>query len=1734
MPDVGILNLQVNDNSAKAAQGIDTLADALTRVKKAVGTKFDLSALASSLTKIKNALNGNWGDTSKFENLQKLRDAANSLARGNTAAKITQVAKSMKDYATNLDSTASALQHVRREAELYFSLQQSYKGGGVVDKILTEEDQVSTRPGMMKLNLQQFGGKTGNVQSQLADLGKTIQGIQDLSVALGNLKKNTGDNIKLGNIPSQINKLREALTGNWGTGTKFDNMGKLKDAVNALARNKIGEKLKAVAAGLRSYGNALGKIPSNANLKGLNLENIMGGGGKPTANENIAENVRNVGDAMEDLTDRDIDTSEITTLTENIQLYEDILSDLREKQDQMLESREKDPASFSKLSYDRLRASIQKTSDTIGKLRAKMKFGALREVDEEVAKLADGFIKTGKSVEFLEARMLELRVKIGQGLKGTQSLGTLENWRKEYEKLSKEYEELTKSAQDAGKTDQSVNEGLRDVGRTAQEAGEAVADAVHRVRGELDPESQRLKDMNKDLFDVNGNMKNLKETTGDWMPGPPTDLSKNSILANALLAEDPKAIGIEMDRSDRTWEEVTDQIHKYKGALEELRMENLNDILNYTPVQLLTAKLEAMNVALREGVKNNRLTNQQMIEKTIQIQRVESQLDKLKAKEQAATESTKHLRDAFEELKSNIKDLGISKLLKQFLRMAKMRAMRYVIREISKGFSEGIQNVYQYSKAINGAFFKSMDEAASALLQMKNAVGAAAAPLIQMLIPYLQQLTNAFIQVVNWANQFFALLNGQQTWTHAVPATAEAFNDQAHAAHNAANAVKDLLADWDELNIIQSQTGGGSTNGAQSTAEDYLNMFEEVAEFENLIKDITDFLKENLENIKRIAIDIGAAFLAWKIGGLLTGLQQAMGFLATLGIVDMTFQATMAFDKEYLRTGNAGWLLANVLTTLVGAVWADHVFESVKLGGVGRVIVPLVFFVSAMADILTLIGDVNTGMFTKEGLTLAVLSALKAGVAGGLLAYRFSWFGGGKAAAIGGGLATALVTLGAVVGLKTIVAAFTSGVTMDTLKGTALSSLALGVGTAMFAKLMGASALAALGAGGLAAGLAIVTIAAAIGIHALLVAEKKNIEWGSFNMTEEQIQAYVQEKMFTVDVATIVNLVNAKVQASESTKTSIRTQAQGLLTQMNIIKLGLATQDTYDNIKTALFGDDQGNGGVIQQIKDYAKDQKNVLETSFTIAPIVDKNGNTDKKATAEFLKAGLTGWDEVEKYMTTIGNDLAKALETGTTSGLDGYDDELILKLTGELQNVQAAITQAQTGAALTSALLSGMNAMDEPTARAVMELFDAEQEKMRTSIEQALQEELSSYQSLAAFYRARGYKGDSDKADKLDELAKNLIDNWSNRVEAAVRNASEPGRKIIGEALAQLVEIGPDDIKEHLKSSDNSRGLFNQITDDIFRNADNIDNPETQRNVKGRLYDFLLATIGDVYGEDADLIVDALSKHYMELGDVFSMEAINGIVAAFKNNSQYGGIVERMLYETIFPNNVFIRAGKEARDAAAERAEMMLNSVRDGIRDVLEAASRSNELGEEVGQSFEINIDVITAEAKNGMNEIEETVQEPVEAAPIDDREWKRKLGEMIQYSKRAADTIRYNLYDGGLISGGTWAPFHGNSDASGHLPVNRGTPVLSGDLIMQGAKLSLNKGGTQTGNDANVVGGIRQGVSGANEDMVSELRTMTTLMQRMLATGLTAKVVPSAQMGRNNVKSAEAYSKVTGQLI
>lgn len=244
------------------------------------------------------------------------------------------------------------------------------------------------------------------------------------------------------------------------------------------------------------------------------------------------------------------------------------------------------------------------------------------------------------------------------------------------------------------------------------------------------------------------------------------------------------------------------------------------------------------------------------------------------------------LKDGFTGLTSSLHGL-----FARFGRLAVLRLFRTAIQAIGKAISEGINNVYQYSAAIGGSFKGAMDSAATSMQYFKNSIGAAAAPLVSLFIPYINAAISALVSLINIINQLFAALGGAVSFTRAKKSVTEFGKAAKGAGGGAKKAAKEMdkfLASWDEITNIKTPDDSGGGGGGGGAAADYLDMFEE-APIDQAILDainngkwyeLGEMLAQKLNDI----LPSEEQMYAWgrRLGELINnGINVALGFMRT-------------------------------------------------------------------------------------------------------------------------------------------------------------------------------------------------------------------------------------------------------------------------------------------------------------------------------------------------------------------------------------------------------------------------------------------------------------------------------------------------------------------------------------------------------------------------------------------------------------------------------------------------------------------------------------------------------------------------------------------------------------------------------------------------------------------------------------------------------------------------------------
>lgn len=428
---------------------------------------------------------------------------------------------------------------------------------------------------------------------------------------------------------------------------------------------------------------------------------------------------------------------------------------------------------------------------------------------------------------------------------------------------------------------------------------------------------------------------------------------------------------------------------------------------NAQSADILRLKYDSLKQSIIDDARVGKLTNEQLVQRTEKLRSLEREMQKM-------DDTTKETKSSWQKLTDGLHKSfsGIEQFINRVTRIATTMMIRRAIKNLVKGIKEGIENLREWAKVTKNELYTAMDGFKAKANQMKNSLGAMIAPIIRSLIPLLTSLSNALITASNWLNQFFALLTGQSSWIRAREDIQGYTDDVEHAS----GATKEWLAAFDELNVMNNSGGGG---GSSSQKPDYENMFEEITQFDEKIREIVSFLQDNLQSIEAMALGIGAALLAWKFSSAFTDilpvLSQILGILTVAATIAITLQLGWILTDQYLDTGEDGWLWASCLSTAVGTTAAYAIAKKLFNGKVGLYTASITLAASAVTDIVADIQHTDVSAFDAKSIKTRIKAALEGGAAAGI-ALLAGGVGLGTVAAVGA--VTALAIFGVATLLK--------------------------------------------------------------------------------------------------------------------------------------------------------------------------------------------------------------------------------------------------------------------------------------------------------------------------------------------------------------------------------------------------------------------------------------------------------------------------------------------------------------------------------------------------------------------------------------------------------------------------------------------------------------------------------------------------------------------------------------------
>lgn len=314
------------------------------------------------------------------------------------------------------------------------------------------------------------------------------------------------------------------------------------------------------------------------------------------------------------------------------------------------------------------------------------------------------------------------------------------------------------------------------------------------------------------------------------------------------------------------------------------------------------AAMDRSTIALAKKQLALSQAQQKLASYGVQLEVAKQKLDDFYDSQEEANDS---VEDMDEPVKKATKENNtfLAQLTRSIKNIAFYRIVRGVIKSITNAAKESANAMavwsQQFDTGATGAiasFNDNISSIASNLLFARNAIMAAAEPIISALTPAFNMLASAIANAFNVLSHFLSALTGRSFYNKAIKNNV----NYANSLKSGSKAQKAFLAGFDELEVVQSSQGGGAggTLGVDPSA-----MWER-SEVEDSMKSLTEPFRAALDRMRAI----------WDEHS--EGLKSAAGNLwQSIGNFARTVDTS--FFENFFGEGRIGALLFNDALTLL-------------------------------------------------------------------------------------------------------------------------------------------------------------------------------------------------------------------------------------------------------------------------------------------------------------------------------------------------------------------------------------------------------------------------------------------------------------------------------------------------------------------------------------------------------------------------------------------------------------------------------------------------------------------------------------------------------------------------------------------------------------------------------------------------------------------------------------------------
>ncbi|MCM1327261.1 MAG: hypothetical protein NC094_12135 [Bacteroidales bacterium] len=223
------------------------------------------------------------------------------------------------------------------------------------------------------------------------------------------------------------------------------------------------------------------------------------------------------------------------------------------------------------------------------------------------------------------------------------------------------------------------------------------------------------------------------------------------------------------------------------------------------------------------------------------LAKVPKKFDNMKKSAQKAfnaiNSGTKKSSGLLSTFSSRMKGLALSLLI--FNQISK------AFRAMISGMKQGFTNFMGYSDS----YAQSVQNMKNAMTTLENQFAAAFAPIVQMVIPWLNSLINTLTTAMSKVAQFIAVLSGKNTFTKAKKIQ-DSYNKSLDGTAKSADKARGALAAFDDLDVLDKKEDASGGTATETLPED---MFEEVPIDAEVVGWLDDII-ERLNTMKSILV----------------------------------------------------------------------------------------------------------------------------------------------------------------------------------------------------------------------------------------------------------------------------------------------------------------------------------------------------------------------------------------------------------------------------------------------------------------------------------------------------------------------------------------------------------------------------------------------------------------------------------------------------------------------------------------------------------------------------------------------------------------------------------------------------------------------------------------------------------------------------------------------------------------